>query len=189
MRIIGGQFKGRKILEPVDKSTRPLKDLVRESIFNIIEHSKIININLKNTNVIDLNSGIGSFGLECLSRGAKKVYFFEKYNPTLKILKKNIEILKCENKCEIINDNVERIEEFSQILNYQFNLIFLDPPFLDQNINMILDKVWKMKILTKDCCVIIHRNKKNKEKFTDKIKILRTEVYGVSKIFFVSMIP
>jgi len=188
MRIIGGQFKGRKIIEPIDNSTRPLKDLVRESIFNIIEHSKIININFKNTNVIDLYSGVGSFGLECLSRGAKKVYFFEKYNPTLEILKKNIKILKCENKCEIIEDNVERIEEFSQILNNQFNLIFLDPPFLDQNLNMILDKIWKMKILTKNCCIIIHRNKKTKEKFTDKIEVLRSENYGYSKIFFTSII-
>ena len=40
MRVIGGDLKGRKILNPIDKSTRPLKDMVRESIFNIIEHSK-----------------------------------------------------------------------------------------------------------------------------------------------------
>ena len=124
----------------------------------------------------------------CEPGAKRKVYFFEKYNPTLKILKKNINILKCENKCEIIENNVEKIENFSQILNDQFNLIFLDPPFLDQKINMVLDKIWKMKILTKDCYIIIHRNKKTKEKFTDKIKILRSEIYGVSKVFFASTI-
>ena len=73
MRIISGKFKGRKILKSVDNSTIPLKDMVKESMFNIIEHSKLMNLELKNTNILDLYSGIGSFGLECLSRGAKKV--------------------------------------------------------------------------------------------------------------------
>ena len=79
MRIISGDFKGKKILQPKDKLTRPLKDLTKESIFNIINHSNLININLKNSNILDLFSGVGSFGLECLSRGALSVTFFENY--------------------------------------------------------------------------------------------------------------
>ena len=74
MRIISGDFKGKKILQPRDKQTRPLKDLTKESIFNIINHSNLIDINLKNSNILDLFSGVGSFGIECLSRGAKKVF-------------------------------------------------------------------------------------------------------------------
>ena len=76
MRIIGGNFRGKKILDPTDKSTRPLKDMVRESIFNIIEHSNIQNVKLNDSNVIDFFSGTGSFGIECLSRGSRKVFFF-----------------------------------------------------------------------------------------------------------------
>ena len=76
MRIISGTFRGKKILQPQDKNTRPLKDLTKESIFNLIEHSKKFNINLKNSVVFDLFSGVGSFGLECLSREAKYVFFF-----------------------------------------------------------------------------------------------------------------
>ena len=88
MRIISGTFKGKKILEPKDFKTRPLKDLTKESIFNIIRHSKKLNVNLEESNVLDLFSGVGSFGLECLSRGAKKVVFFENYKNALDILKK-----------------------------------------------------------------------------------------------------
>ena len=77
MRIISGNFKGKKILEPKDKLTRPLKDLTKESIFNVIKHSNKFNINMEKSNVLDLFSGIGSFGLECLSRGASTVTFFE----------------------------------------------------------------------------------------------------------------
>ena len=90
MRVIGGKFKGKLIHNPVDKTTRPLKDLVRESIFNILEHSNNEKIKLDGDIILDLFSGSGSFGIECLSRGVKKVYFFENYRKTLKILKKNI---------------------------------------------------------------------------------------------------
>ncbi len=88
MRIISGYFKGKKILQPEDKFTRPLKDLAKESIFNIINHSNIMNINLKQSKILDLFSGVGSFGLECISRGALKVIFFENYIKAIKILKK-----------------------------------------------------------------------------------------------------
>ena len=75
MRIISGIFKGKKILQPKDQKTRPLKDLTKESIFNIIEHSKKFKVELKNSIILDLFSGTGSFGIECLSRNAKKSYF------------------------------------------------------------------------------------------------------------------
>ena len=75
MRIIAGTLKGRKLIEPIDIFTRPLKDLTKESIFNILEHSNLTPIKLKNSNVLDLFAGVGSFGIECISRGAKKVIF------------------------------------------------------------------------------------------------------------------
>ena len=69
MRIISGKLKGRKLFLPQDKTTRPLKDLVKVSIFNLLDHSNIIKKKLENSSVLDLFSGTGSFGLECLSRG------------------------------------------------------------------------------------------------------------------------
>ncbi len=94
MRIIGGNLRGKKILNPTDKLTRPLKDMVRESIFNIIKHSKNEYLELKNAKVLDLFSGTGSFGIECLSRGAEKVIFFENYTNSVKILKKKLRFIK-----------------------------------------------------------------------------------------------
>ena len=79
MRVISGSFKGKKIFEPKDNKTRPLKDLAKESIFNIIEHSNKFNAQLIDSNILDLFSGVGSFGIECLSRGSKKVVFVENY--------------------------------------------------------------------------------------------------------------
>ena len=89
-RIISGSFRGKKILEPEDIKTRPLKDLTKESIFNIINHTNKFSINLEGSYVLDLFSGTGSFGLECLSRKAEHVTFVENYKKVLPILKKNL---------------------------------------------------------------------------------------------------
>ena len=78
MRIIAGNFKGKKILEPKDINTRPLKDLTKESIFNILKHSNKFDINIEGSSILDLFSGVGSFGVECLSRGAKHVTFVDR---------------------------------------------------------------------------------------------------------------
>ena len=76
MRIISGKYKNKKIILPKDKLTRPLRDQVKESIFNIILHSNLLKIDLRNSKILDLFSGSGSFGLECLSRYAKNIVFW-----------------------------------------------------------------------------------------------------------------
>ena len=101
MRVISGSLKGKKILEPEDNKTRPLKDLAKESIFNIIEHSNKFDARLIDSNILDLFSGVGSFGIECLSRGSKKVVFIENYSGVLQILKKNLTSLKLTKNYEI----------------------------------------------------------------------------------------
>ena len=113
MRIISGIYKNKKISLPTDKFTRPLKDMVRESIFNIIEHSNLIKKKILNSKVLDLYSGSGSFGIECLSRGASKVYFCENYSPAFKVLKKNLLNLNCLNRSNIFDTSVtESINQF-----------------------------------------------------------------------------
>ena len=72
MRIISGFLKGKKIDFLKSTTTRPLRDFVKESIFNVMQHSTLINVSLDGANVLDLYSGVGSFGIECISRGAKK---------------------------------------------------------------------------------------------------------------------
>ena len=78
MRIIAGNFKGVIIFGPKDKKIRPLKDMVRESIFNFLTHSNKIAFQIEGANILDLYSGTGSFGLECISRKAANVIFIEK---------------------------------------------------------------------------------------------------------------
>ena len=123
IKIIAGKHKNKSIYTPNNSNTRPTSSRLKETIFNILEHSDYINYNLEYINVLDLFFGSGAFGLECLSRGARKVFFVEKHIPTLEILKKNIKILNCENKCQIIENDVTKLKEFSKISNHhQSNL-------------------------------------------------------------------
>ena len=87
MRIIGGNFKGKKIAFVKSKSTRPLRDVVKENIFNILNHSNIIDFGINSARVLDLYSGVGSFGIECISRDADYTVFVEK-NAVIKVFKK-----------------------------------------------------------------------------------------------------
>ena len=187
MRIISGFFKGKKILEPKDNNTRPLKDLTKESIFNILNHSNKFEINIKNSNILDLFSGVGSFGIECLSRGAKNVIFTENYKGVLPILKKNLENLKSKKNYEIIEHDINNMDIFSDF-NKKFNIIFLDPPFKDKNLINLLINICSSRILDKNGIIIIHRHKYEKDTFPTHFKIIEEKKYGISKIIFLSIL-
>ena len=187
MRIISGIYKGKTILEPKDTKTRPLKDLTKESIFNIINHSNKFNINLTNSNVLDLFSGVGSFGIECLSRGVKKVTFVEKYHKVLPVLKKNLFNLKLIKNYEIIDKDIYS-ENLFLSFKEEFDIIFLDPPYRDKNYIKVLLRIQKSKILKKNGIIIIHRHKNEKDSLPLKIKIIEEKKYGISKIIFISLI-
>ena len=107
MRIISGQLKGTSIHFLKDKSTRPLKDSVKENIFNILIHSNVLNVEIHNSNVLDLYSGIGSFGLECISRGADKVTFVEQSKIVTNLLKKNLKKMSIFSRARILEDNID----------------------------------------------------------------------------------
>src|SRR6056300_378022 len=164
MRIISGAFRGKKILQPLDNFTRPLKDLTKESIFNVIKHSNKFNIDLEKSYILDLFSGVGSFGLECLSRGAKFVTFIENYREVLPILKKNLDNLKNINNYKVIEKDIINELNFNS-LDQKFNLIFLDPPYKDKNLTNILQKIIDCKILYQNGIIIIHRHKNEKDEF------------------------
>lgn len=186
MRIIAGTFRGKKILEPKDTLTRPLKDLTKESIFNILNHSNKFEINLKNSNILDLFSGVGSFGIECLSRGAKQVVFAEKYNVVLPILKKNLQSLKLIENFEIIEKDIYDINFFKS-LNKKFDVIFMDPPYKDKNLDLLLNNIKNENVLSEKGVLVVHRHKNEKDLIPGKLKVIEEKKYGLSKIIFLSI--
>ena len=80
---------------------------MRENIFNILKHSNHMNISIKNSNILDLYSGVGSFGIECISRGAKKVTYVEQDLTATNVLKENLNKLSISNKSIVYNFTIE----------------------------------------------------------------------------------
>jgi len=182
MRIIAGASKGKKILQPKDQLTRPLKDLTKESIFNIIVHSNKFETKIEGSKILDLFSGVGSFGLECLSRGALNAVFIESYNEVLDILKKNIENLNYVNSSTIIEQDIYDSLDFKTLK--KFDIIFIDAPYKEKRVDMLLQKIFNAKILNDKSIIIIHRHKKENENFIDNFNIIEEKIYGISKVIF-----
>ena len=183
MRIISGSFKGKKILLPKDKLTRPLKDLTKESIFNILKHSKLLNIELESSNILDLFSGVGSFGLECLSRGAKNVTFLESYADVLSVLKKNIDNLNQQNQTKVIEKDIFSANTL-KLLNDKFDIIFIDPPYKEKKLSFLMNAITELELLNTDGVIIIHRHKKEEDDLPKEFNLILEKNYGISKIIF-----
>ena len=184
MRIISGSLKGRKILDPKDLNTRPLKDLTKESIFNVINHSNKFEIIIKKSTILDIFSGVGSFGIECLSRGADNVTFIENYKEALLVLKRNLLDLKL-NDYRIIEKNAYENNTLTE-LDQKFDLIFLDPPYKHKNLEILLNNIQNKVLLKENGIIVLHRHKDTKDSFPTGFKILEEKNYGISRVIFIS---
>ncbi|MGB2600502.1 MAG: 16S rRNA (guanine(966)-N(2))-methyltransferase RsmD [Candidatus Omnitrophota bacterium] len=123
LRIIGGQFRGRKIKHPETVTVRPTKDRIREAVFNMIaEH-------VPGASVLDLFAGSGAFGLESLSRGAERVVFVEQDSSCSSVLAGNISSLEVEAQTAIIRKDAFKSIELLNEDKEGFDLIFSDPPY------------------------------------------------------------
>jgi len=179
MRVVGGKSGGVPLTVP-KRGTRPTSDKVRGALFSMINEF------IEGSNCLDLFAGSGSFGLECLSRKANFVSFVENYRSVIKILKNNIKTFKIDKNYEIIEEDVFN-NNFFQNINKKFDLIFLDPPYKEERINFILENIVKNKIINQKGLVILHRNKKTKDHFIDKLKIVENRTYGISKIYLIKL--
>ena len=122
MRIIAGEFRSRKILAPASDATRPITDRVKQSLFDILSPR------LDGARVYDCFAGTGSMGLECLSRGAAHVAFFESDRSAVALLKKNITALGVQKRSKVIEQDLFKWFDGAPP-PHKIDLIFLDPPY------------------------------------------------------------
>ena len=91
---------------------------------------------------------------------------------------------KSGNLYKFIYENGEKFPTFFEKIKKNFNIIFLDPPYRDKNINITLENLFSSKLLNSNTLIIIHRHIKTFDKFEKNLKISRQEIYGSSKILF-----
>ena len=123
MRIISGEARGRRLARFKGQKIRPASDKVRGAIFNILGSA------LKESEVLDLFAGTGALGIEALSRGAKKVVFFENSPAALRVLNENLSLCRYGERAEVVKTPVERGLKLLIKKGERFDHIFLDPPY------------------------------------------------------------
>ncbi|GBE25708.1 ribosomal RNA small subunit methyltransferase D [bacterium BMS3Bbin02] len=146
VRIIAGTKKSHRIDAPKGTITRPMTDRMRESLFSSL------GARIREARVADLFAGTGSIGLEALSRGAKSVVFVEADREVVRVLRSNVERIDLGGKVIMA-----QVESFLAGASDVFDLVFVDPPYPmeDVDVERIIEQV--ARILVDDGVVILHR--------------------------------
>ena len=187
MRIIGGKFKGLKLIPPSDLGIRPTSDRFKEALFSILD-SKKYNINIYKSKLIDIFSGTGALGIEALSRGAKKVYFLDQDTRSIQIINKNISKLKINDQDNIIIKIIK--EEATKALkkvNEIFDVVLMDPPYNKNITNEILKNLKNYNLINTYSYIFAESDKA--ETFdVNGYEVLDTKIYGKSKLTILKLI-
>jgi len=177
MRIISGEFKGRRINVPDSKLIRPTTDRVRETLFNLLNNR----IDFENRKVLDIYAGSGSLGLECLSRGASEIHFVERNFQIYKNLKENINLLNAAENCKIYK--MEALKYSQMFENLDYDLIIADPPFFKDDIYKVVENLVINKYFAEDGFMIIERSIQTKEKDINNFKVEPFKIIGDSCLY------
>ncbi len=131
MRIVGGQWRARRIEWPATGLTRPITDRVKTSLFDILGSRFGTPGELPPLRVADVFCGGGSLGLEALSRGAARACFFERYPEAVAVLRRNLGTLRVGPEAMVVVSDVYRAGIRPPTACMPLDLLFLDPPYLD----------------------------------------------------------
>jgi 16S rRNA (guanine966-N2)-methyltransferase len=178
MRIIGGNFRGRKLIALSGYDIRPTPDRVREAVFNILGPW------IRETRVLDLYAGTGALGLESLSRGAKAAVFVDAALSSCEVIQKNIDLCKMAEKATLIHHDI--ISPFPQCLRTDpFDLIFMDPPYGKGYVETTLGKSDFIDLLAPKGIVVVEQSfKESLAKSFNRLDIYRQKKYSKTLISF-----
>ncbi len=123
LRIIGGSMRGRRLLYNGDQRTRPMKDRVREAVFNLLGPAVV------GKHAVDLFAGTGALGLEAISRGAARGTFVEQHFPTAAVIRENAALLGVADRCEVYPANTFIWAQRQVVASDEPWLVFCSPPY------------------------------------------------------------
>jgi 16S rRNA (guanine(966)-N(2))-methyltransferase RsmD len=165
MRIVGGEFKGRKFFPPAKNwPTRPTTDFAKEGLFNILANR----LDFSHLTVLDLFGGTGSHSYEFISRGCSDVTYVDKFAGCVSFVRKTASELGIEDKITIFKSDVFK---FLQLNTRQFDYIFAGPPYPLPQLKSIPDVIFKHNTLAPEGLFVLEHNPqhdfKNHPHFTE----------------------
>jgi 16S rRNA (guanine966-N2)-methyltransferase len=174
------------LLVPKGKITRPIPDGVRQALFSSLGSEYGTAGELPDLNVVDMFAGTGSFGLECLSRGAKLCLFVEKNPAAMSVLRQNIDKLKMQGRVWLVHGNAFECDIPPAPDEVGWQLVYLDPPYINVEVNIdtmsvpnLLIAISDTNLLSSDAKVILrHPSSTDYERRLGKLSPYRTRTYG-----------
>lgn len=173
MRVITGTARGRKLKEPVGMDVRPTTDMVKESVFNIIQ------MRVEGSRMLDLFAGTGQMGIEALSRGADEVVFVDSSPTSIKLVKENLEITGFSDRARVVRtDSLMYLRS-----GEKFDIVFIDPPYDTDLLEKALSMATGFDILKENGIIICESRKEKVIPDPDREGYTRKEYrYGKIKL-------
>jgi 16S rRNA (guanine(966)-N(2))-methyltransferase RsmD len=191
MRIISGKAKGVQLSALSSKQTRPILDRAKESMFSILGDFVLDSV------VLDLFAGIGSLGIECLSRGANRCLFVDNSTNAIKVIKKNLQDANLLKRTVVLKINVFRLLDFIKNKNITFDLILVAPPYklLDigcgdrKRIFSLLEAFVSKQIINEKGILVLQHHKKQKivQECFKQLNVIDVRQYSNTQLTFLKV--
>lgn len=172
MRIIAGKYRSRVLKSVEGQNTRPTLDKVKEATFMRLSPM------IEEASVLDLFAGTGAIGLEALSRGAKHAVLVDGSKAAIAVIHTNVETLKAQDQCTVLR--MEAMDALRYLSNhgFQFDLVYLDPPYGKVEMEPILERLVEFKLLLPEAIVIHETLAKTEPVITPSLLFTQTYTYG-----------
>ncbi|MER2294076.1 MAG: 16S rRNA (guanine(966)-N(2))-methyltransferase RsmD [Desemzia incerta] len=183
MRVITGEYGGRRLKAVPGESTRPTTDKIKESLFNMIGPY------FDGGNCLDLFAGSGGLAIEAVSRGMDKAVLIDKAPAAIKVIQENIAVTKEEEKFKVIRGDAARVINNLKSEQQVFDLVFLDPPYAKQQIVSQIEALLDNKMLSPEALIVCEVDKKVDLPETIKqAQVYKSAEYGITKIMIYELV-
>lgn len=183
MRVISGKAKGKKLQAPQGKNTRPITDMIKEALFNVLGKGII------NSTFLDLFAGSGSVGIEALSRGALKAVFVDSNLAAIRAINNNLTNCRLADAAEVYRSDVFRLIEIFEKKLVRFDYIYVDPPFDQEHLfDKVMVRLGKGTVIDPEGTIIIrtHRKKAIQDTY-NVLSRFRQNRYGESVLHYYAL--
>ena len=179
MRVIAGSARRLKLVAPYGLDTRPTQDIIKETLFNIIQGD------VPGSVFLDLCVGSGAIGIEALSRGAKKAYFVENGREACACIQKNLHTTHFEEEAILLKQDV--LSALRHIHEKEVDIIYVDPPYEAQTVHDILHALAAERFVTENTLIIVESSLDTDFSYLPEIglQLVREKDYKANRHLFI----
>lgn len=178
MRVIAGIAKGRRLKAPSGWNTRPITDMIKEALFNVLQQQVV------NSDFLDLFAGSGSVGIEALSRGASRVVFVDASKEAVKVIHDNLKLCRLDG--EVYRNDVFNAINLLIKHNRKFDIIYADPPFSQAALfERTLQALSDIQLLNSGGLAIIRVPSQTQlPPGLGRLQMIKRNIYGESSLYY-----